>query len=243
MMESRQADNLRAANGVIPGVKKTTHRATLFTAALGMAFAAALPASAAETTEAAEPAGVPVGIGIGPVTEERLGASYREGCPVGPEDLRLVSFPHVGFDDRTHRGELIVHADVAEEVADVFVDLYRGGFPIERAETVEKYGADDDASMAANNSSAFNCRPITGGGGWSNHSYGKAIDINPIQNPYVNSSGLVLPPSGAPYVDRDQDAPGMIHAGDLVERSFTEKGWTWGGFWTTPLDYQHFEKP
>ncbi|APU16131.1 MULTISPECIES: M15 family metallopeptidase [Actinoalloteichus] len=236
-------DNVSGVNGVLPDVKKTTHRVTLALAALGMAAATALPASAAEPAETTNWVGESVVVSIKPVSEERLGASYREGCPVGPEDLRLVSFPHLGFDDRTHRGELIVHADVAEEVLGIFIDLYRGGFPIERVETVEKYDADDDLSMAANNTSAFNCRPITGGGGWSNHSYGKAIDINPVQNPYVSSSGLVLPPTGAPYVDRDQDAPGMIYAGDLVEQSFTENGWEWGGFWTTPLDYQHFEKP
>ncbi|AOS64266.1 D-alanyl-D-alanine carboxypeptidase [Actinoalloteichus hymeniacidonis] len=209
-------------------------------AGLGMLASAGLPAAAHQSTERTGESSV---IEISPVTAQRLGASYREGCPVGPEDLRLVGFPHVDFDGVTKRGEIIVHADVAREVGEIFVKLYRSGFPIERVETVEKYDADDDASMAANNTSAFNCRPITGGGGWSNHSYGKAIDINPVQNPYVSSSGTVLPPSGAPFVDRDQDLPGMIHAGDVVERSFADAGWDWGGFWTTPLDYQHFEKP
>ncbi len=142
-----------------------------------------------------------------------------------------------------HRGELIVNADLAVEVARVFADLYFDRFPIQRMETVEKYNSDDDASMAANNTSAFNCRAITGGTAWSNHSYGRAIDINTVQNPYISRSGTVYPPNGAPYVDRTQNVPGMIHAGDATEQAFTTRGWTWGGFWDTPIDYQHFEKP
>jgi hypothetical protein len=178
-----------------------------------------------------------------PVTTERLGPSWREGCPVGAEDLRLVNLSRVGFDGEVHRGELIVDERVAVEVARIFADLYFDRFPIERMETVEKYGADDDRSMAANNTSAFNCRPITGGTAWSVHSYGRAIDVNPIQNPYISRSGTVLPPAGAPYVDRTRTDPGMIHAGDATVEAFERRGWDWGGYWTTPIDYQHFEQP
>jgi D-alanyl-D-alanine carboxypeptidase len=179
---------------------------------------------------------------IVPVTTERLDASWREGCPVGADELRLINLSRVGFDGRVHRGELIVHGDVALDVAHIFADLYFDRFPIERMETVEKYGADDDLSMQANNTSAFNCRPITGGTAWSNHSYGRAIDVNPVQNPYISRSGTVLPPNGAPYVDRTRTDPGLIHADDGTVRAFERRGWEWGGYWTAPIDYQHFER-
>jgi D-alanyl-D-alanine carboxypeptidase len=176
---------------------------------------------------------------IVPVTTERLGASWREGCPVGAAKLRLINLSRVGFDGRVHRGELIVHEDVAFEVAHIFAELYFDRFPVERMETVEKYGADDDLSMQANNTSAFNCRPITGGTAWSNHSYGRAIDVNPVQNPYVTGRH-VSPPAGRPYTDRARRAPGMIHAGDAVVRAFVAVGWEWGGAWRSGRDYQHF---
>ena len=180
---------------------------------------------------------------VQPVTAERLGKSWREGCPVGPDQLRLVRMSVLGFDGRVHRGELVVAAAVTRDVVATFAELYHHRYPIERMVTVEKYDADDDASMAANNTSAFNCRPITGGTAWSNHSYGRAIDVNPVQNPYISGSGNVYPPNGAPYVDRTRTDPGLIHADDATVRAFEARGWEWGGYWDTPIDYQHFEKP
>jgi hypothetical protein len=180
---------------------------------------------------------------VAPVTAERLGASWREGCPVGPEQLRLVQLTVLGLDGRAHLGELVVATDVVRDVVGAFAELYHHRYPIERMETVEKYGADDDLSMEANNTSAFNCRPITGGTAWSNHSYGRAIDVNPVLNPYISSSGTVYPPNGAPYADRTRTDPGLIHADDSTVRSFESRGWEWGGYWDTPVDYQHFEKP
>ena len=177
------------------------------------------------------------------VTAKRLGKSWRKGCPVGPKDLRLIDLSYFGFDGKTHRGQLIVASAVAHEVADAFGDLYFQKFPIARMKTVDKYGADDDKSMAANNTSAFNCRPITGGTAWSNHSYGRAIDINTVQNPYISGSGVVSPPNGKPYADRSRTDAGMIHKGDKVYQTFISRGWAWGGDWDTPKDYQHFEKP
>ncbi|MCE7001783.1 M15 family metallopeptidase [Kibdelosporangium philippinense] len=177
------------------------------------------------------------------VTAERLGKSWREGCPVGPDQLRLINLSALGFDGKVYRGELIVDKAVATEIGWTFADLYFNRYPVERMETVEKYDADDDRSMEANNTSVFNCRKITGGTGWSNHSYGRAIDINPVQNPYISGSGTVYPPNGAPYVDRTRNDPGLIHADDATVRAFEGRGWDWGGYWTTPIDYQHFEKP
>ncbi|PPK62546.1 M15 family metallopeptidase [Actinokineospora auranticolor] len=205
------------------------------TALLTSAFLLATAAPAAATA--------PYLAFIFPVSKERLGASWRPGCPVPPENLRLVTLTTRGFDGRTHRGELIVAKDVAVEVVRIFGDLYRHRYPVERMETVEKYDADDDRSMAANNTSAFNCRPITGGTEWSNHSYGRAIDINPVRNPYISGSGTVYPPNGAPYVDRTRTDPGLIHADDHTVRAFEGRDWDWGGYWTSPIDYQHFEKP
>ncbi|OLF05130.1 peptidase M15 [Actinophytocola xinjiangensis] len=176
------------------------------------------------------------------VTADDLGASWRDGCPVPPEDLRLVTLTHVGLDGRTHRGQLVVATGVTPDVVNIFRTLYRERYPIERMRTVDHYDADDDLSMADNNTSAFNCRPITGGTAWSNHSYGRAIDLNPQLNPYISASGEVLPPNGAPYADRTRTDPGLIHAGDPTVRAFARHGWDWGGYWTSPIDYQHFER-
>ncbi|WP_064745530.1 M15 family metallopeptidase [Pseudonocardia acaciae] len=180
---------------------------------------------------------------VAPVTQERLGPSWRAGCPVGADQLRLVRVDYVGFDGAAHRGELVVADAVAREVADIFGELYRDRFPIERMDTAEKFAADDDRSMAADNTSAFNCRPIEGTSRWSYHAYGRAVDINTLRNPYISKSGAVSPPAGAPYADRNRTDPGMIHADDATVRAFKRRGWSWGGDWTSPKDYQHFEKP
>ena len=116
----------------------------------------------------------------------------------------------------------------------------RDSVSIRRIWLVDAYGSSDDRSLAANNTSAFNCRFVAGTTRWSEHAYGRAIDLNPVQNPYVSSSGHVSPPSGAAYVDRSKRAKGMIHAGDAVVRAFVAIGWGWGGYWGSPKDYQHF---
>jgi hypothetical protein len=105
---------------------------------------------------------------------------------------------------------------------------------------VDAYGADDHRSMDADNTSAFNCRYVSGTSRWSEHAYGHAIDINPIENPYADSDGYVSPPAGAPYRDRGQRAKGLIHPGGNVVRAFAAIGWEWGGYWSWPKDYQHF---
>jgi len=167
-------------------------------------------------------------------------SSWHPGCPVPIDDLRLLALDYLGFDGKVHQGEMVVNATVARDVIAVFRRLFDARFPIERMVMVDEYGGDDDRSMAANNTSAFNCRAVTGGTAWSEHSYGWAIDVNPVQNPYVTNGGMVLPPAGAAYVDRDADAPGMIHAGDDVVGAFASIGWWWGGNWSSFEDYQHF---
>jgi hypothetical protein len=181
-----------------------------------------------------------IGVVDGAVSAGMENSSWRPGCPVPKEDLRVILLTHWGFDGRVHQGMLVVHEDEARPVVKVFKRLFRARFPIKRMELVDEYGGDDDRSMAANNTSAFNCRPVTGGSGWSEHSYGWAIDINPVQNPYVTSDGTVLPPQGAAYVDRTRTARGMIHDGDVVVRAFAAIGWEWGGHFESIVDYQHF---
>jgi len=173
------------------------------------------------------------------VTPDELHASWRPGCPVAVDSLRAVEVSHWDYGGEPRQGTVIVASEVAEDMVQIMRALFDAGFPIERMEPVDVYGGDDDLSMAANNTSAFNCRPVTGGSGWSQHSYGIAIDVNPLVNPYVRG-GTVLPPEGAEFADRSLDTPGMIHDGDVVVTTFADHGWHWGGYWSSPKDYQHF---
>lgn len=155
------------------------------------------------------------------------------------EQLRAVDATHLGVDGRAHTGQVIVHADLATTMVSILRDLYAARFPIARMQPIDAFGGDDNRSMSANNTSAFNCRPVTGGTGWSEHSYGRAIDVNPLVNPYVRGS-TVLPPEGARYADRSRSDPGLIHGGDAAVQAFAARGWSWGGYWSSVKDYQHF---
>jgi hypothetical protein len=207
--------------------------------AVAAALAATLTTSAASAPPAAAQA-PPYRSTISFVTAGDLPSSWRPGCPVGPAQLRRVTLSHWGFDGAVHTGVLIVHADVAGQVVDAFGDLFRRRFAIERIRPVDAYGGSDDASMADNNTSAFNCRAVTGGTSWSWHAYGRAIDINPVQNPYVRG-GTILPPAGAAHLDRSP-GQGRLVPGEGTVEAFTSRGWTWGGTWTSPRDYQHVER-
>jgi D-alanyl-D-alanine carboxypeptidase len=174
-------------------------------------------------------------------TRERMtGVSWRPDCPVGFADLRLLTVDRWGFDRRLHRGRLVVHRDAAGAMLRVMRRLFRLRFPIRQMRLVDAYGADDRRSMAADNTSAFNCRTVAGTEVWSEHAYGRAIDVNPIENPYVTGSGYVSPPAGAPYTRRSRRVPGLIHRGGPVVEAFASAGWEWGGNWPWPKDYQHF---
>ncbi|KQZ70776.1 M15 family metallopeptidase [Nocardioides sp. Root151] len=174
--------------------------------------------------------------------DRMIGVSWEEGCPVPIDDLRIIEMNYRGFDGTVHDGgQLMVHKDVAADVVEAFGEMYDAQFPIRRMELIEEYDGSDDASMAADNTSSFNCRPITGSPGrFSIHSYGKAIDINTIENPYVKGD-LVLPPAGEEFLDRDDVRPGMITKNDPVVKAFKKRGFDWGGDWHSLKDYQHFE--
>ena len=174
------------------------------------------------------------------VRELMIGSSWHLGCPVGLNDLRLIKLTYWGFDRQAHRGKLIVHRRGAPSIARVFGKLYDDRFPIRRMLLVDRYGADDMRSMKADNTSAFNCRYRNGVCcTWSQHAYGRAIDINPVENPYVGSWG-VSPPNGADYVDRTPIRRGMLALRDRAWWAFHAIGWSWGGSWSWPIDYQHY---
>jgi D-alanyl-D-alanine carboxypeptidase len=177
--------------------------------------------------------------GIDDATRARMPHSWRPGCPVALEDLRLVALDHWGYDGVEHQGELVVHAQHADGIVTAFRALFDSRFPIERMQLVDAYGGDDFASTADNNTAAFNCRSVVGQPGtWSEHAYGRAIDVNPLVNPYLGEP-RVNDPRLAPYLDRSVQASGMIRPGDPAVAAFGAVGWTWGGTWSTP-DYQHF---
>jgi D-alanyl-D-alanine carboxypeptidase len=169
---------------------------------------------------------------------ERM-TSWRPGCPVPLHRLRVLKFNRWGFDGELHRGWLIVNEYQSRPVLAVMRKLFETRFPFRSIRLIDAYGSDDRRSMAANNTSAFNCRYVAGTTRWSEHAYGRAIDINPVQNPYVQGS-YVSPPAGRAYVDRSKRAPGMIHTRDVVVRAFASIGWEWGGYWGSAKDYQHF---
>jgi hypothetical protein len=177
---------------------------------------------------------------VGRVTAADLPSSWRAGCPVGPDDLRVLSLSYWGFDDRAHAGTMVVRASVAQAVVDVFHRLYDHRFPIRRMEPVDVFGGSDDASIAADNTAGFNCRNAVASGPpqWSAHAYGEAIDVNPVENPYLEG-GRILPPEGAAYQDRSVLRPGMAVRGGELNAAFAAAGWYWGGAWSSP-DYQHF---
>lgn len=180
------------------------------------------------------------------VWRKMQGKSWHKGvgCPAR-DRLRLVKVPYLDFAGKSQLGELIIARNAAKDVIDAFAEVYwKGEFRIERMRLVHNYGGDDIRSMNDNNTSSFNCRRVTGGRRLSEHSYGMAIDINPIQNPYVRR-GFVSPAKGRPFAResmRRPGTPGVIVANDTVYKAFAKVGWSWGGHWKSLKDYQHFSK-
>lgn len=181
---------------------------------------------------------------IGPGLRDSMRFSHRDGCPVPLADLRYLRMSYLAFNGSVRTGEMVVHEDHADEVTEVFGRLYDESWPLRRMLLVDEYRGDDDRSMAANNTSGYNCRRVAGSDSWSDHAYGAAIDINPVQNPYVQESE-VAPPAGRRFATIDRTAgarvpDGVIRSGDVVVRAFAEIGWEWGGDWSGAKDYQHF---
>ena len=175
------------------------------------------------------------------VTAVQLGKSWRPGCPVGPSQLRLLQLRYVGFDGQARVGSMVVNATVVTSVVKVFATLYAKRFPIHLMVPTSNFQGKDPASMAADNTSGFNCRyaVTTGPKQWSVHAYGEAIDVNPVQNPYV-FNGVAQPVAGKAYVNRNDVRPGMAELGGVLDDAFASVGWFWGGRWTAAPDYQHF---
>ena len=183
----------------------------------------------------------PFAASISPVTAAELRYSWRPGCPVGPAQLRRVRVAYWGFDGRRHVGALVVRDRVAPQVVVVFRRLYRARFPIRRLRPIDAYRGSDPRSMAADNTSGFNCRYAVAPGPkrWSVHAYGEAVDVNPVENPYLEG-GAVRPPAGARFLDRSRARAGMAVPDGTLVSAFAAAGWQWGGRWTASPDWQHF---
>lgn len=193
-----------------------------------LATRAALPPFAARTS--------------GPLTAAAVPFSWHKGCPVPPAALRRLTLSYVGFDGQSHTGAIIVNAAVTRAVANVFHRLYDGRFPVRAMEPIDAFHGSDVRSMAADNTSGFNCRLAVSSGPptWSMHASGEAIDVNPVENPYLEPGHPYQPPAGVAYANRADHRPGMAYPGGLLVTAFSAVGWGWGGNWTGSPDYQHF---
>ncbi len=174
--------------------------------------------------------------------------TWKDGCPTGLDDLRHLEVSHWGFDRLNHTGELVVHADHAENLVGVFRKLHEAGYPIEQlgiagpSDLMDVDPADPAfwPTGDGNGSGAFVCRASTGGRRWSQHAHGLAVDLNPFHNPYIRGADRLIPERAEAYLDRRNVRTGMIIEGDVVVRAFDAIGWKWGGRWSSLKDYMHF---
>jgi hypothetical protein len=210
----------------------------VFGAALAVAQAGMSPRAAIATTLTSKP---PFVASARSVTAAEIHFTWRPGCPVGPTSLRVLHLSYMGFDHRSHVGEIIVNTAVVSEVEQIFQTLYVKNFPIHSMEPEDAFKGSDPASMAADNTSGFNCRYAVSQGprSWSVHAYGEAIDVNPVENPYLEG-GTVQPSAGVAYRNRLVVRPGMAESGGSLVSVFAREGWFWGGRWSGTPDYQHF---
>jgi hypothetical protein len=178
---------------------------------------------------------------VRPVTASDVRYTYRAGCPVGPSDLRAVEMTYRGYDGVVRTGVLVVATSRASDVVATFRAAFDSGFRIRRMDNPDRWKGDDEAMMAADNTSAFNCRPVTGDPGkLSPHAYGIAIDVNPRRNPYLAANGVWYPDNGSPWIDRTRRDHGMLFTGSPLVTQVLARGGIWGGSWANP-DYQHVE--
>lgn len=186
---------------------------------------------------------------ITPTIKQRMlkGQSWRQGCPVPLKDLRYLQLQYLDFGGKTRMGEMVVHADVAPQTVKIFEALYEIGYPIRQMRLVSDYRGSDWQSIEADNTSAFNCRNATGSKHWSKHSYGKAIDLNSLENPYIARNGRIAHKASLKYRKRVHKAhsfadKAVLLANDKATKLFKKYGWHWGGDWIGVKDYQHFYK-
>lgn len=186
---------------------------------------------------------------IDPEVKQRMikGNSWKKGCPVPLKDLRYLRMQYIDFSGNEQVGEMIVHKDVSVEVTEIFEAFYHAKYPIHKMKLVSDYQGSDWQSIEADNTSAFNCRKATGSKKFSKHSYGKAIDINPIENPYVFRSGKSSHQGSKPYLKRKRMGESAVQKAILLPQDkavkiFKKHGWIWGGDWSGVKDYQHFSK-
>ena len=173
------------------------------------------------------------------------GRSYKDDCTLPRSELRYLLLLHRDLDGKAIVGEMVVNRQIAQNVRDIFLELFRQSYPIEKIRLIDRYQADDEASMLDNNTSCFNWRTKTLSDKPSKHASGMAIDINPLYNPYCLINGdrvTVQPTAGRHYLDRSLTFPYKIVQGDICHTLFTSHGFIWGGSWTSPKDYQHFQK-
>ena len=173
------------------------------------------------------------------------GLSYKEDCIVPYDDLRYLNVLYVDFNNVVQTGEIVCNKAIAQDLLEIFYELYIAGYQIDKIRLIDEYNADDDLSCLDNNTSCFNYRNIGGTNNLSKHALGLAIDINPFYNPYVtypDGNIRISPPGSEPYADREADFLHKIDENDLCYRLFTERGFTWGGHWKSLKDYQHFQK-
>jgi len=182
-------------------------------------------------------------------TKQRIlnGNSWHQGCPVDYQDLRYITMTYIGFDGKESTGEMIVHRSVAKEVTAIFEKLYKAKYPIRQMHLVSDFGGSDWKSIEADNTSAFNCRNATGSKKWSKHSYGRAIDLNPLENPYISHSGHIAHKASQKFRKRRHQNSSAADRAVLLQddpavQIFKAHGWKWGGEWKRVKDYQHFSK-
>ncbi len=175
------------------------------------------------------------------------GISYpAEDAEISLDELRYVHIWHYNFNDDPVEGELICNEAIAQDLVEIFYELYRNEYQLEQVLLIDEFDGDDISSMEANNTSCFNYRPIQDSNRLSKHALGLAVDINPLYNPYItyNTDGTedVSPVSGSTYADRSASFSYKIDESDLCYKLFIQHGFTWGGNWNNCKDYQHFQK-
>ncbi len=180
------------------------------------------------------------------IFEKMKGKSYKENCTVPRDYLRYVHILHKDIDGNVLEGEIVCHKAIAKDVMEIFKELYKANYPIEKVRLIDEYNAEDELSMRDNNSSSFNFRYISYSTDISKHALGAAVDINTLYNPYtkfVNGKRTIEPATAEPYLDRNADFPYKTESDDICCKLFKEHGFEWGGDWEGKKDYQHFELP